>query len=253
MAIKVDIKEAISDYVKKGGSTNFRDSLSDILRYAKNDNNLKKIQHLAYLLATAKAESDYSLTRWESDYLCGGEGVPYKNRPCDKALSYYKSSDGKKNYYDLGVDRNGLPYFGRGLIQLTGKSNYDKYGKIIGVDILSNGDLALESKNSYKIASAYLNDKRGSSKKSTFDYVDDNNLTQARISVNGGTKSLNLVNDTYYFWLPILKKHGKVIDNNLTKKILGYTVLIATIGITGIIIYQILKKSNKLPNFINKS
>jgi predicted chitinase len=123
MGVSINIEKAVEEYKKKGGKTDFEDSLKQVLKFAKSDSKINSVSDLAYLLATAKAESDYSLQRWESDFVCGKEGVPYKDKPCQKALNYYRSSDGKKNYYELGVDRNGLPYFGRGLIQLTGKSN----------------------------------------------------------------------------------------------------------------------------------
>ena len=147
MAIQVDIDKLLSDYKKSGRKTNFPDSLKKVLQYARTDENLKDVSDLAYLLATAKEESDYSLQRWESDYICNLQGKPYKGKPCDKALNYYRSTkDGKINYYTLGTDKNGLPYFGRGLIQLTGKSNYKKYGDLIGVDLVNDGNKALEQK-----------------------------------------------------------------------------------------------------------
>ena len=161
MGVSVNIDDSIEEYKKEGGKTAFEPSLRQVLAFAKDDLNIKNASDLAYLLATAKVESDYSLQRWESDYQCGNAGVPYKNAPCQKALDYYRSSDGKRNYYNMGTDTKGLPYFGRGLIQLTGEGNYDKYGKLIGVDLLNDGDKALIPKNSYKIASIFLSNKRG--------------------------------------------------------------------------------------------
>ena len=182
MAIKVDIDKLLKDYKDSGKSTNFIESLRNVLEFAKNDKNLTDVSDLAYLLATAKVESDYSLQRWESDYVCGLQGKPYKDKPCQSALNYYRSTkDGKKNYYTLGTDKNELPYFGRGLIQLTGKANYEKYGDLIGVDLVSDGDKALEPKNSYLIASSFLSNKRGGTyekdgvKRNTFDLARDNN------------------------------------------------------------------------------
>lgn len=209
MAVKFDINNALDEFSKSGGTTKFPDSLRSVLKYIQDDENINTIEQAAYLLGTAKAESDYSLQRWEADYLCGRAGIPYKGKPCERALDYYRSSKGKKNYYDLGVDKNGLPYFGRGLIQLTGKSNYDKYGRIIGVDLVNDGDKALIPKNSYKIASAYLKAK-------TWRHIDSGDLTRARRSVNGGTKGLSEVNSEYQRWLDILKK--KAIDFKRTSK-----------------------------------
>ena len=88
------------------------------------------------------------------------------------------------------------------MIQLTGKANYEKYGKLIGVNLISNGDLALEPQNSYKIASIYLKGR-------TFKHVTSGNLTKARKSVNGGTKDIDKVNGAYKEWLNILQSLSK--------------------------------------------
>jgi predicted chitinase len=265
MAIKVDIEKLYSDYKSQGKNTQFPDSLKQVLKYAQTDKNLNNISDLAYLLATAKIESDYSLQRWEADYSCNLKGKPYKNKPCDSALNYYRSTkDGKKNYYTLGTDKNGLPYFGRGLIQLTGKSNYEKYGSLIGVDLVNDGNKALQPKNSYLIASTFLSQKRGGVyakdgvKRNTFDLAKDNELTLARKSVNGGTKGLSEVNDAYVFWKKILKDNNAkvvsgsgVLNGSNNKKLwLGIGLSVITIGVTGTLIYLYLKKNNKLPNFI---
>jgi predicted chitinase len=255
MGVKVNIEKTISDFKEKGGKTKFLPSLKNVLTFVKNDQNINKIEHLAYLLANAKIESDYSLTRWESDYLCGEIGEPYKDKPCQKALNYYRSTDNKKDYYTLGVDSKGLPYFGRGLIQLTGKANYKKYGDEIGKNLVANGNLALEPNNSYKIASAYMTIPRGKSNKSVFEWVDEGNFKNARLLVKGSTSDWEEVKRVYDFWLPILKKESVTIDSkketNL-KKIVGIGVILVTIGITGTLIYLTLKKKNKLPNFLKK-
>ena len=255
MGLKINIDKTISDFKEKGGETNFLPSLKNILTYVKDDKNINKIEHLAYLLATAKIEADYSLARWESDYLCGETGEPYKDKPCQKALNYYRSTDGKKNYYTLGTDSKGLPYFGRGLVQLTGEANYKKYGEAIGKNLVANGDLAIEPKNSYNIASAYMFIPRGKSKKSIFQWVDEGNFENARLLVGGSSGKWERVKDVYDFWLPILKRNSSVTDsskNKSYKKILGVGLVLLTIGVTGTIIYLTLKKKNKLPNFLKK-
>jgi hypothetical protein len=261
MAVKVDIDKLIADYKKKGGKTEFLESLKKVLRFASKDKNINSINHLSYLLATAKAESDYSLERWEADYVCGKAGVKYKDKPCQSAINYYCSTQGGKINYCEGKpkDKRGLPYFGRGLIQITWKENYKKYGDKIGVDLVDNPEKIFIPENSYKVAVAYLTDKRGSSKKSTFDWVDEGNLTQARISVNGGTKGLKVVNDAYVFWNKLLKnnnakvvKGGNVIGKNKTKMWLGIGLSFLTVGVTATLVYMYLKKNNKLPNFMKK-
>lgn len=54
----------------------------------------------------------------------------------------------------------GFKYRGRGLIQLTGKDNYKKFGEMIGVDLVGNPDLANDPAIAQKIAAAYFADKQ---------------------------------------------------------------------------------------------
>lgn len=200
---KYDIDKVLKEIGKTSHkpSSKFQASLKKILLWMKQDKDITDPREAAYLLGTAYAESGYSLQRWEADYACTGAGIPYgKNGPCSSATSYYRSTKGgKRNYYDLGVDSKGQCFFGRGLIQLTGKANYEKYGKKIGVDLISNGDLALKEDNSYKIALIYLVGR-------TFSHVKKGDLTKARKSVNGGTKGIDEVNGAYKDWLNIFNK-----------------------------------------------
>lgn len=198
-----DIQKSVSliNKTKHGVKPLFADSLKLVLYYIKNDPAITDVREAAYLLGTAFAESGYSLGRFESDYVCKGSGIPYgPEGPCSRATNYYKSSVPKKkqNYYLLGTDLKGQCYFGRGLIQLTGKGNYEKFGKKIGIDLASNGDLAMVPENSYKVASTFMRER-------TFSKVLGNNLTSARKSVNGGTNGLAEVNAAYQDWVNVLK------------------------------------------------
>lgn len=238
MPVKFNINKAIQLFNQSGGETKFDDSLRQVLNFMQNDDNISNKKEASYFLATAKSESDYSLTRWEADYLCGEKGKPYFIKPCQKALNYYRSSDGKSNYYSKGVDSLGVPYFGRGLIQLTHKYNYDKYGKKIGVDLVDDGDKALLPKNSYKIASEYLDAK-------TFKYVNRGDLRQARISVNGGTKGVDRTNREYERWLNIFNNPAVNFEElfwTRKKRILFGGILFVSIAVGGFFLYKGLKK-----------
>ena len=208
MAVKFNTDRAFEKFKEKGGVTKFPDSLKQVLSFIQKDDNFTDIREVAWLLGTAKVESDYSLQRWESDYLCGKWGIPYGDKPCSKALSYFKSTQGgKKNYYDLGTDKKGLPYFGRGLIQLTGKKNYETYGDLIGEDLVNNADKAIEPKNSYKIASAYFKKNKGSAygNRSVNQLVMDGDFKNARKAVKGSTKTWDEVKAEYDRWMDVLE------------------------------------------------
>ena len=204
MSVSFNVNKAYEMYGQSGGTTNFPDSLKKVLKYMQNDANINNKKEAAYLLATAKSESDYSLQRWEADYLCGPKGVPYKHQPCQEALDYYRSNEGgKSNYYNKGVDSTGVPYFGRGLIQLT--------------------------KNSYKIASAFLRRK-------TFKYVNSGELTQARKSVNGGTKGTDRTNASYYRWLSVLENPSTnfKVKSNIKKGLLIAGISLGVVALFGL-------------------
>lgn len=53
----------------------------------------------------------------------------------------------------------GFKYRGRGLIQLTGKANYEKFGKLLGIDLVENPDLANDPDVAAQIAAAYFKEK----------------------------------------------------------------------------------------------
>jgi predicted chitinase len=53
----------------------------------------------------------------------------------------------------------GYKYRGRGDFQLTGKGNYERYGKMIGVDLVNNPDLVNDPSVSAKISVAYMKDR----------------------------------------------------------------------------------------------
>lgn len=81
----------------------------------------------------------------------------------------------------------GFKFRGRGLIQLTGKDNYKKFGDIIGVDLVSNPELANDPVIARKLAVAYFQDKQ----KSGVDLTKSRAVSQAVGHVDtGGVESM---------------------------------------------------------------
>jgi len=124
-------------------------------------------EQLAYLLATAYHE-------------CHNPAYPKKRLTPMKEFGgerYLKS----KAYY---------PYYGRGFVQLTWKSNYDKAGKRLGIDLLKNPELALDPVFAANIMVYGM--KYGSfTGKKLSDYINAQKVDflQARRIINGMDKS----------------------------------------------------------------
>lgn len=90
---------------------------------------LTDLRWLAYMLATDLGE-------------CGRNMRPVREGFADsdaEARAYVK---GKGYPYAMAFD--GRVYYGRGIVQLTWKRNYEKMGPILGIDLLNNPDLALD-------------------------------------------------------------------------------------------------------------
>jgi putative chitinase len=76
-------------------------------------------------------------------------------------------------------------YLGRGLIQLTGKENYERCGLAIGVDLLSNPDLLLDPRYAAMSAGWFWN------KKGLNELADQQEHGQITKRINGGTIGLD--------------------------------------------------------------
>lgn len=76
----------------------------------------------AYVLATVEHETASSFKPVEEGYYLGS---PEKVKAFQKRLRYF-------------------PFFGRGYVQLTWKTNYQKYSNLLGVDLVKNPSLACE-------------------------------------------------------------------------------------------------------------
>lgn len=75
---------------------------------------------------------------------------------------------------------DGARFKGRGLIQLTGRDNYRRYGKMIGVDLENNPELAAEPEVALAIAAAYWESK------GLNELADSGNIKQITKRINGG-------------------------------------------------------------------
>lgn len=83
---------------------------------------------------------------------------------------------------DLGNTEpgDGILFRGRGFVQITGRADYEYYGKGIGRDIVANPDLVMEPAVSAAILATFFFERK------IRDYADQQNWEMVRRRVNGG-------------------------------------------------------------------
>jgi putative chitinase len=147
---------------------------------------------LAYMLATVYHE-------------CDGKMVPIK-----------EYSLGKNRPYGIKQKHSGLPYslnhlyYGRGLVQLTWYENYELMGRLLGIDLLNNPELALDAIISVKIlfegmtkSASSFGDFTGRCLEMYFNDKVDDPIT-ARKTING-LDSAKLITEIYQKFLKCLR------------------------------------------------
>ncbi|MGD9581161.1 MAG: glycoside hydrolase family 19 protein [Vampirovibrionia bacterium] len=102
-------------------------------------------------------------------------------------LEEYASGVAYENRKDLGNTNpgDGKRYKGRGYIQITGKANYELYGRLLGLDLINNPELLLVPKNGLLVSCEYW--KQHDLNK----YADDDDITKITKKINGGYNGLD--------------------------------------------------------------
>lgn len=120
-----------------------------------------RLTEYAYVLATIKHETAESYQ-------------PIKEMGGDRYLR-------SKSYF---------PFFGRGIIQLTWKFNYQNFSDILGIDLIHNLDLALEPETAWRICE-YGMAKGTFTGKKLSDYFNDKgtDFVRARRIINGNDRA----------------------------------------------------------------
>ncbi len=146
-----------------------------ILDYAE-PTRLIDLRQLAYILAT---------TAWETAYTC-------------QPIREHGGADYFFNMYDpkglrpivakaLGntTPGDGVKYSGRGFVQLTGRTNYERMSVVTGVDLVNNPDLAMQPDIATKILFYGMENGSFTSKKLSDYFNDETDWIGARRIING--------------------------------------------------------------------
>lgn len=87
--------------------------------------------------------------------------------------------EGRKDLGNTAVG-DGVRFRGRGFIQITGRWDYDHFGKELGRDLIGNPDLALDPRVAAEILALYFQERGVPA------YADAENWEMVRRRVNGG-------------------------------------------------------------------
>ena len=134
--------------------------LADTLAACDTNSNLRA----AHFLAQTCHESDGFVTTVEY-----GDGTAYNGR------------------IDLGNTQpgDGPRFKGRGLIQLTGRTNYKQYGDLLGLDLIASPDTAADPAIALKLACAFWKLKRLNA------LADQDDIVTITRRINGGLNGLD--------------------------------------------------------------
>jgi len=135
-------------------------------------------------LATIRAETESfePIAEWQSRFNTSPNGHPF---------------DLYDNRRDLGNrgEPDGQRYCGRGYVQLTGRFNYGKYGKVIGLGnrLLTEPELASDPKVAGELLAAFLKPQELRIKEA----LTNEDYASARRIVNGGSHGIDRFTDAF--------------------------------------------------------
>ncbi len=136
-------------------------------------------QGFTRLVENLNYTSAASLTRvWPSRFRTASAAAPFVRNPEALANNVYGGRMGNTQIGD------GWKYRGRGIVHLTGKSNYEAAEKATGIPLVSNPDLAAEPENAVRLAVWYWNSKNLNA------LADKDNVANLTRKINGGTIGL---------------------------------------------------------------
>jgi predicted chitinase len=133
---------------------------------------------LANTLAKFEIDNDLRVAHFLAQTCCESDGF------C--ATVEYSSGEAYEKRADLGNVQlgDGTRYKGRGLIQLTGRDNYQRFGELLDLDLINAPELAADPATSLLIACQFWKDKNLNY------YADRDDIETITRRINGGLNGL---------------------------------------------------------------
>jgi putative chitinase len=139
--------------------------LTSMLAAAGTDASFKSVRQLAYAFATVQRETNVG-------GVVNGQHVALTYNPITELGSYEYIMSHYQGRLDLGNTQpgDGWKFRGRGYVQITGRNNYTKFGRLLGVDLAGDPDLALQPAVAWNILSLGMHEGLFTGKKLS-DYI----------------------------------------------------------------------------------
>ena len=158
-------------------------------QYKINDTALR----VAHLMAQVLHETDgltilrenmnYSAKRmvevWPSRFKNEAAAAPYAHNPRALANQVYNGRMGNR----VGTD-DGWKFIGRGMLQVTGREDYERYGKTLGIEMLADPELAIDPRYTLKVAALEWDAKQCNTD------ADEDSIRKVTKKINGGLVGL---------------------------------------------------------------
>jgi predicted chitinase len=173
-------KEIISNLINEMNNMGITNPYTQIgiLSVISKESNFKSFKENSYC-----GTSDSRITS-----VFGNRGEKCKSLKCNDS-EFFDCVYGHKSGTKLGNDQpgDGWKYVGRGLNGLTGKANYQKYGNMIGVDLVGKPELVEDPKIASKVAIAFFT--KGKSPSSLPNFTNKEDSIKYFADINAGGRS----------------------------------------------------------------
>src|SRR5262249_47114674 len=112
---------------------------------------MAQVLHETGGLTILRESMNYSAKRlpqvWPDRFKTAAKADAFAHKPRELANEVYNGRMGNRT----GTD-DGWNYIGRGLLQITGREDYKKYGEKLGVDLVADPELAIHPDHTLSLA-----------------------------------------------------------------------------------------------------